>query len=136
MISAVLDTNVIISGVLFGGLPGKLLQFAARDQFQLLISDAILHELTEVLKRPKFKIPLEFVSELRLELNRTASLVITRSKIDAIKADPADNRILECAYDGRANFIVTGDRELLQFEIFRKIKIVSVSEFMKIIEES
>jgi putative PIN family toxin of toxin-antitoxin system len=133
LISAVIDTNVIISGVLFGGEPGRVLLLAAQGDFEFLISDAILNELTGVLQRPKFKLPLSYVEQLRMELSHSARLIVTHSSIRAVKADLDDNRILECAVDGKASYIVTGDSDLLDLRTFRKIRIVTPSEFLEIL---
>ncbi len=130
MISAVLDTNVIISGVLFGGDPARVLFKAAQGEFDFLISDAILEELTGVLRRPKFKLPTTFVEQLRAELSHSTRLIVTHSTLKAVKKDPDDNRILECAVDGKAGYIVTGDGDLLELEKFRKIQIVTPTAFL------
>lgn len=133
MISAVLDTNVIVSGVLFGGDPAQILLRAAQGDFDFLISDAILEELTGVLQRPKFKLPTGFVEQLRAELAHSTRLIVTHSRLKAVETDPDDNRILECALDGKADYIVTGDSDLLQMKTFRKIHIVTPPTFLVVV---
>jgi len=135
LLTAVLDTNVIISGVLFGGEPGKLLVKAAQREFDLLISDSMLAELTAVLQRPKFKVTPRFIEQLRNELSRTARLVVTRTILSVVKSDPEDNHILECAVDGFATHLVTGDSDLLNMTRFRKVRILTVAEFFRVLSQ-
>jgi putative PIN family toxin of toxin-antitoxin system len=109
MTPVVLDTNVYISALMFGGLPGSLLDLAFLRAFTLIISPALLDELDEKLQA-KFEMTIEDAAFLRPRLNSVAQLVELRQSLNVIAEDPDDNRVLECAVEGRADVIVSGDR--------------------------
>jgi len=127
----VFDTNIYISALHFqGSIPRKILELVDAGNFQLFISKQIIAELRGVL-RVKFKYELsklDLMEELILSISQ---VVEPRIKIKFIKEDPDDDRILECAVEGKADFIVTGDRHLLQIEEFRGIKITSARVFIE-----
>ena len=131
MQNVVFDTNIYISALHFqGSIPRKILELVDAGNFQLFISKQIIAELRGVL-RVKFKYELsklDLMEELILSISQ---VVEPRIKIKFIKEDPDDDRILECAVEGKADFIVTGDRHLLQIEEFRGIKITSARVFME-----
>jgi len=106
------DTNIYIPALLFGGLPGAFLDLAIFGAFTLVISPAILDELEEKLLA-KFKISQADERAIRQKFVAAADVVIPTRTIDAIEDEPDDNRVLECAVEGAADFIVSGDRHLL-----------------------
>jgi putative PIN family toxin of toxin-antitoxin system len=100
---------------------------------ELLVSDATLAELEEVLRRPKFD---RYVSRALRErflttLPEFATHVAIVERIDACR-DPHDDKILEAAINGRADFLVTGDRALLAMTTFRSVAIVSPTDYLRI----
>jgi putative PIN family toxin of toxin-antitoxin system len=127
----VIDTNVIISS-LWGGNPVKVMELWDKNRFIALISREILDEYLDVLSR--FRPADEDLEQfIMLFMNRNKSQIIkTKSKINAIKTDPADNKFLECAVDGGARFIVSGDTHLLALKEHKKIRILSPAEFVKL----
>ena len=129
----VLDTNIIISALLFGGYPERVFLAGLRGEIQLLTSHALLRELESVL-RVKFRLSLRFVKDT-LELFKTvAELVETTSQLKVIAHPDDDNRVLECAVDGNAEFIVTGDtKHILPLKEYKGIKILRPAEFSKIL---
>jgi putative PIN family toxin of toxin-antitoxin system len=129
MIRVVFDTNVYISALMFGGLPGSLLDLAFLQSFILIISPALMDELDEKL-RLKFEVSDEDVAIIRAKLEGNAEIVIPDMVLDVIEDDPDDNRVLECAVKGSANFIVTGDRHLLKLGTYGAISIVTVRQFL------
>ena len=129
MIRVVLDTNIYISALMFGGLPGSLLDLALLQSFSLVISPALLDELDEKL-RLKFEVSGEDTSIIRAKLENNAEIVRPDIILDVIKDDPDDNRVLECAVKGTADYIVTGDRHLLKLGSFGAISIVTVRQFL------
>jgi hypothetical protein len=88
----------------------------------------ILKELVSVLNRPKFKATREEINRIISALMKSAEIVVVKSKLEAVKQDPKDNIIIETAYDGKADIIVSGDKHLLALKKFEGIKIVSVEE--------
>ena len=99
-------------------------------QYAIVISDLILKELALVLSRPKFKTSQDEVQRVIVALMRTAEVVNVTSKLKAVKEDPKDDMIVDTAYDGNANMIVTGDSHLLALNEYREIKIVTVEKMI------
>jgi putative PIN family toxin of toxin-antitoxin system len=129
MIRVVFDTNVYISALMFGGLPGELLDLAFAGAFLLVSSPTLLDELEEKLR---FKFGLEGgdVDLIRSRLEKVAEMMSTTPSLAIIKADPDDDRVLECALAGRVDAIVSGDRHLLKLGAFEDIPIMTVRQFM------
>lgn len=129
----VFDTNVFISGILFGGNPRQVLELARNGQIQLLTSSAILLELAEKLHE-KFQWSQEEVREVIEGIGVFAEIVKPEVKVDKIKADPDDNRILECAKQASADFIVSGDKKhILPLKKFGKSRVVTPTQFLEIL---
>jgi len=126
----VADTNVLVSALLFGGPPEQIVLAGLRGEIQLLTSSPLLKELERVLKG-KFKLNLHLVRNIIEEIKEVAELVEISSHINVISYPDDDNRVLECAVDGKAEFIVTGDtKHILPLKEFRGTKILSPSEFL------
>jgi putative PIN family toxin of toxin-antitoxin system len=130
-VRVVADTNILVSALLFGGLPEQVFLAGLRGEIQLLTSSSLLKEFEKVLKE-KFKLNIHLVREIIQEVMDVAEIVEVSSHIKAISYPDEDNRVLECAVDGKAEFIVTGDtRHILPLKEYRRIKILSPSEFLK-----
>lgn len=128
---AVLDTNVLISAVVFGGLPGELVEAAREQRFQPILSPEILDELRRVLRK-KFLYSDKAVYRAETVLRRTSIVVEPEQRVAMIQNDPADNRVLEAAIAGNADLIVSGDRaHLLPLHSFRGIPIVTPRQFLE-----
>ena len=127
----VADTNVLISALLFGGSSEQIFLAGLRGEIQLITSLPLLNELERVLKK-KFKFDVYLVREILEEVKYVMEIVETTSRIDVISNPEEDNRVLECAIDGRAEMIVTGDtKHILPLKEYRGVKILSPSEFIK-----
>lgn len=133
MIRVVLDTNVFISALMFGGRPGNLLDLAFLQSFHLVISPELLEELDEKLLS-KFAVSASDRAMIRVKLESIAEVIRPQMALSVIKDDPDDDRVLECALEGRAEYIVTGDRDLLKLGSYEDISIVSVRQFLDSIE--
>jgi putative PIN family toxin of toxin-antitoxin system len=126
----VLDTNVLISAIVFGGRPREVLDKLISGTFAMAISAEMLAEFQGVLEGKKFRYPSAIVRTIVNELLAVSELVRPTMKVEQIKADPADNRILECALESSAACIVTGDRHLLELGQFEGIPILDVAPFL------
>lgn len=126
----VLDTNVIVSGLLFpGGVPDRVVRAALTGQIQNVTSPDLLQEVRRVFDK-KFKIPEKRLEGLIRFVADMSDLVYPLERLRVISADPPDNRVLECAITGEAEFIITGDaKHLLKLKSFRSISIVSPAQF-------
>lgn len=128
----VLDTNVLISAILFNGSPRSILEQVISGSVYCSLSHSILDELRDVLQRPKFGFsPAQAVHVLE-ELHSVCDVVNPVIRVDVVMADPADNIVLECALEAKANFIVSGDQHLLAIVEFRGVQILSPSDYLKI----
>jgi putative PIN family toxin of toxin-antitoxin system len=133
----ILDTNVVVSGLLFdNSKPAIALQYTFQHG-ELLLSLELLEEIAEVLSREKFKryITNDEREEFLETLLERANLIEVVDTVEECR-DPKDNHILELALSGEANIIVTGDKDLLVMNPFRNIEIMSVEQFLVILELS
>jgi uncharacterized protein len=113
VVRAVADSNIYISALNFGGTPERFLKAAQEGGFQLVISDAILNEIGAVLRTKKFAWPEEDIAKAQRALSGFTERVQPTETLHVVTADPSDNRILECAAAGQADYIVSGDKHLL-----------------------
>jgi len=128
----VLDTNVLVSSLLFRGPSAAVHGAWTAGRFIPLVSRPVLDEYTRVLAYPKFGLTREEISWLvRHELLRWADPVDVTSRLDAVKSDPPDNRFLELAVDGGADLLVSGGSHLLDLGTWRKIPILTVRRFVE-----
>ena len=131
MIKIVLDTNILISAILFGGNPRKILSLIIDNKIQGFISPFIIFELKEVLRK-KFNFSLEILEELEELIKEKFIIVYPKKTINLIKEVLADNRILECAVEARADFLISADtKHILKLKEINKTKIVSANEFLE-----
>lgn len=124
----VFDTNVFLSSLTFGGEPEVLFEMARAGRIQLVVSTSILAELASILKR-KFAWDDEDIRQALRVVGRHAELVKPVTRLRVLE-DDADNRMLECAVEGHAEWIISGDHHLLSLKEFRGIPIVRVSDFL------
>ena len=124
------DSNVYVSAFNFGGAPQRLLDLAESGAIQLVIAEPLIEEILDVLGR-KLGWSAGELRMARERLRHYAELVIPSERVDAVKDDPDDNRVLECALGGRSEVIVTGDKDLLRLGEFRGIRIVRVAELLE-----
>jgi putative PIN family toxin of toxin-antitoxin system len=134
LIRLVLDTNVLISALLFGGNPQTVLEKAIMGQISLLLSRDILNELEGVLCGKKFGYPPEIARSILRELEAIGEAVAPIRKIAIVKADPYDNLILECAVEAMVDYVVSGDNHLIELKRFEGIPILSPDQFLKVLE--
>lgn len=127
-IKVVLDTNVLISAIVFGGIPKKVLNLILKEKFIGVTSISLMAELSEVVhkKFPFRKSDLEYLED---QMITDFEIVKPRKVLRAVRDDD-DNRVLEAAVEGGCEFIVTGDEDLLILKTFREIKIITPAEFL------
>lgn len=130
----VLDSNVIISGFLFGGPPARLILHIVNGAIQGFTSLPILDEVREVLQRPKFGLSPEQAFRFVEELYISCTLVNPDRQIRVISADLDDDMILECASEANADLIISGDSHLLDLGCWEHIRILSPASALREIE--
>ena len=128
----VLDTNVLISGIFFGGIPGRIVDAWTNSKFQVYATPQILGEYLRVLDEFFKKNPAN-----GSRFNWTAILPELCHLIPDIKSkrffsrDPLDDKFVLCAIRTRSSYIVTGDDDLLVLSLVNKTKIISPRKFME-----
>lgn len=130
----VADASVYLSALLFGGPPEEISSLAREGGFELLVSSSILLELATVLKT-KFEWNEEDVADAIRSVGYCSEMIKPGIVIKEV-ADDADNRILECAVEGGADFVVSGNRHLLTLGSFRGIRIVRARELLDLLAET
>lgn len=106
-----LDTNVLISAVLFGGLPRELVRRALRGEFEVVTSARLMVEFEEILSE-RFGVPPAVAQAARAEYELLATVVRPRH-VPRVARDPDDDEVLAAAVAGDCALVVTGDRDLL-----------------------
>ena len=128
----VLDTNVLISGIFFGGNPRKVLEKWQEKSFTLLTSVEILEEDEQVLERLQSRSKKKTKSIVSKTMNLVSrdSIVIDPSSDVHISRDPDDEKFINCALSGSAVYIVSGDNDLLDLKAVQGIEIITAKEFL------
>ena len=125
---AVLDTNIFVS-ILKKGRLRKIFDLWLDDCFVLVVSDEIVKEMFEVLSRPKFSFSSGEIKELGDLIFEKAVVCEPQNRV-YVCSDPTDNKFVECAVEGEADYLVSGDAHLRALREYQGIKIVSPSDFM------
>lgn len=132
MIRAVVDTNITVSGLLFGGVPLKVIKAALARQFIWVTSPILMDELERVLSSSKFGLTKHEIQTLAAPIFGSAEIVVPVKVLEVIERCPADNRVLECAMEGKCSVLVSGDRrDLLSLKNYRHVEIVTAREFLE-----
>lgn len=127
-----IDTNVFIAAILFRGEASKLLSLWKSKKIKLLMSKEVLQEYISVLMYPNFQL---FEWELNYILGKQLLPFIEPIKVSSsyrlVKDDPEDNKFINLAIDGKAKYIISGDKHLLELKDSKIIKILSIKEFLE-----
>ncbi len=128
----VLDTNVLISGIFFGGNPRKVLEKWQEKSFTLLTSLEILAEYEEVLDRLESKSKKKTKSIVAKTVNLlTRETEVILPSVDVhLSRDPDDDQFINCALSGSAIYIVSGDNDLLELKEVQGIEIITAKQFL------
>ena len=131
-IRTVIDTNVIISAILFGGIPGELISLWKSGHIQPLTSKDIIDEYIKVLTYPKFKLSEKEINYILYnEILPYFEVVTLKPGQAIIQKDPSDDKFIHCANAGRAGVIISGDQHLINLKSYGKIKILTPSQFLE-----
>ena len=130
MTRVVADTNVLVSAVIANGKPREFLRRCIAKEWRLVTSPPLLAEYVDVLRRPKFGLAEDDVLRALSALVEVAEVVEPKRPVRVVIDDLDDDRVLEAAFEGAADFIVSGDRHLLRLRIYERMPIVTVAEFL------
>ena len=132
----VLDTNIVVSGLLWNGTPAQLIDAARAEEIEIFTSHVLLAELTRILQRAKFAKAIDAsglsLDELMLGYAELATLVTPMSIPATVPNDPDDDHVLACALAAEAELIVSGDNDLLTLKMFRETPIMTAAEAIRI----
>ena len=131
---AVFDTNVLVAGFVTEGVCAKLLGRARRRQLDLVLSLFILKEFENVLLK-KFSASTEQVRAAVKLISEVAQVVAPTRKVAGVCRDPEDDQILSCALSAKAEYLVTGDFDLLELKAFHGIRIITPGAFELLFED-
>ena len=130
----VLDTNIYISSFFWGGNPRKIMERIISGKDSLFVSKEILTEVFSVMARPKFNVREEYIYRFINAIEEIAYNVKLTGIIKNICRDKDDDKIVECASLSNADFIITGDDDLLTIKEFRSIRIITANEYVNILK--
>lgn len=132
VIRAVLDTNVLVSALLFSGEMGHLVSSWKARKFLPVFSHDTFAEFRRVLAYPKFSLtPREIDALFQDEVLPFCEVVDVEDEITGLCRDHADDKFLSCAVAAKADYIVSGDKDLLVLGNFRNIPIITVAAFQE-----
>ncbi|MHB8362023.1 MAG: putative toxin-antitoxin system toxin component, PIN family [Patescibacteria group bacterium] len=127
----VIDTNVWVSGLVFGGTPGDILHQFIDEKIIVIISEEIITELHRIIIT-KFPLLKPKLSLLEASIRKDSTLVYLGDYTVRVSRDPDDNKIIETAIVGDADYIISGDEDLLSIGQYEGIKIIKPAEFLSI----
>jgi putative PIN family toxin of toxin-antitoxin system len=131
-LKVVIDTNVVISALLFGGEPAKQIALWQRGNIKPAASKEIINEYLRVLTYPKFKLSEEEINYLLYqEIIPYFDVIDVQPGPRIIKKDPEDDKFIRCALAANVKYIISGDQHLLELKEYRKIKILTPADFIK-----
>ena len=125
-----IDTNVLVSGVFFGGVPGRIVTAAREGVFTLAMSPLLLDELRQVFSRAKFGITPDAVRLLMDDLESFATIVYPGKRHQVVERDPDDDAVIDCAVESGSSYIVSGDPHLTEMDVVQGITVVTPRQFV------
>lgn len=134
MVKAVIDTNVFISGIIFGGNPRKIVDSILKREFALCLSPELKAEIMIKLKN-KFGLPNESLTTVENALE-TYGVKFNPSQKVFICPDPKDNFLLELSDEAKADYLVSGDKKVLGLKSYKGARIVAPKEFVDILAKN
>ena len=127
----VLDTNIFISGIFWNGTPNKVLKLADSGKMLVFVSLEILNEVEDVLIGD-FKLSKEMAHRRLDYIKGIATAILPSMRLDIVKDDPDDNKVLECAVACGADYIITGDKHLLTLKDYNGIQIITAATLISL----
>ncbi len=130
----VLDTNIFISGIHWSGPSEKILKMWFDNRFEFICSEPIMEEIIKTLMNFRIPLSIDELLEWIIIISERAVIVKPSKKLDIIKDDSDDNKFLEAAITGNAQYIISQDKHLLNIKEFKGIKIVKPKEFLDLLK--
>ena len=130
MVRVVIDTNVYISAIFWGGKPRMIIDLARDNKIQVIISEDIEQEILDKLTT-KFGLDSTDAGNVMTDFSTFTKPIKISNRIHVVKDDPDDDKFIECALECGAKFIISGDKHLLRLKNYEGIDIINVSTFLK-----
>jgi len=131
----VLDNNIFVSGIFWSGDSERILYKWKEGEFTLISATEIILELIKVLNNFKVKLENEILKYWIDLIVTNSELVLIKNELKIIKEDETDNKFIEVAVTGDADYIVTQDNHLLNLKEYKGIKIINPTEFLEVLEK-
>ncbi|MCJ7720007.1 MAG: putative toxin-antitoxin system toxin component, PIN family [Candidatus Hadarchaeum sp.] len=132
-VKVVADTNVIVSALFWRGNESKIIDLVEKGKIKLFTSVALLDELKKVLGYERFGLGEKTVDDNVKYILTISEISSPKRRLKIIREDPADDKVLECALEGKVRYIVSGDMHLLRSRKFRGIRIIRAKELLSIL---
>jgi putative PIN family toxin of toxin-antitoxin system len=130
MLRVVVDTNVYISAIFWGGKPRRLIDLGRDDKIQIFTSEEIEQEISDKLMT-KFGLNADDAGRVMADFSTFTKSIRVSRRIHVVKDDPDDNKFIECAVECGAEFIISGDKHLLRMKKYKGINIMNAATFLK-----
>ena len=133
MMRIVVDTNVLASAVFFGGKPGELLRLILARTVSAVATQEILNEYQDTIDYLLKKYKGRGLHLSAVPIYSSMEIIPARTRVTVCR-DPDDDKFISCAIDGQCYYVVSGDKDLLTLKKYRHVKIVTVSEFLELLQ--
>lgn len=129
------DTNVLVSATFWCGASDEVISRVEEKEMQLILSEEIIKEYVDVLDYKEIK---DKIRDKKLEIIRTikkitsvSTIVAPKQRLNIVKEDHDDDKVLECAKEGNADYIISNDKHILKLKSFEGIPILTPADFLK-----
>jgi putative PIN family toxin of toxin-antitoxin system len=131
-IRVVIDSNVWLSGLVFGGKPGKIIELFIDEAILVIVSEELISELRRKITQ-RFPLFIPHLDLLEASLRKDTVMVKLGSQTVTVSRDPDDDKFIETALLGECQYIISGDKDLLAIRSYKNIRIIKPAEFLELI---
>ncbi len=129
------DTNILVSASFWLGAPKEIIKLVEDRRVELVLSTSILDEFERILGQDRFQLKFHGTKDTTQEIIRKlvniSKIVVTTGEVKIVKADPDDDKVVECGVKGKVDYIISGDKHLLELKEYQGIKIVTASQLLR-----
>jgi putative PIN family toxin of toxin-antitoxin system len=140
MKNLVLDTNVIVSGTFWTGICFRILELISKDKFKIVVSYSILEEYERIINSSEILDRTTLIQQARVnslnQILQNAIVVEPQQNVKIVIDDKDDNKFIDVAIEGLANYIITQDKHLLKIKEYKGIKIITPEEFYEMVKDT
>jgi len=129
----VIDSNIFVSSFFWGGHPREVFERVINGLDELFITDEIKKEIFSVMSSSKFAVKISEIEDYIKIIEKYSINIELKDTPKSISRDKDDDKILQCALDGNAEFIITGDNDLLVLKEYKTIKIIKPKNYLELV---